>query len=215
MNKDPITHRILVIDDHEVVRSGVRSALSSLHLDVVGEAKSCAEAFAQIAHKNPDAIVVDLNLPDGSGLEIVRWARNNSKTVGIVVLTLNESDEYLLASAKSGASAFILKTAPISELVQAVLHSIESPLHFTSKGIVAAIERVKDRFNLTPRELEVLALLESSDNNSQLSKRLYISEATLKTHLASIYRKLEVKGRVGALMRARSSGLLSVPEQTL
>jgi DNA-binding NarL/FixJ family response regulator len=201
-------NRILIIDDHEVVRNGIKSALELASFDVVGEANSCAQSFAQIAHKNPDGIVVDLNLPDGSGLEIVRWARSNSSDIGIVVLTLNESDQYLLASAKAGASAFILKTAPISELVQAVAHSLKAPGLFMARTTLNAMENESKKYGLTPRELEVLALLDSGESNADLASRLYVSSATLKTHLASIYRKLEVKNRVTAIKKARGSGLL-------
>jgi two-component system response regulator DevR len=202
------THRVLVIDDHEVVRQGIIQALRHSHLEVVGEASTCSEAYAQIAHKVPDAIIVDLNLPDGSGLEIVKWARKNSQTMAIVVLTLNESDDFLLAAAQSGASAYILKSAPLGFLIRAVESALLDPQYFLSSDFVKAIERKRITFSMTARELEVLAILDSEKNNLDLSLQLFISEATLKTHLASIYRKLEVKNRVGAVKRARLAGLL-------
>jgi two-component system response regulator DevR len=201
-------NRVVVIDDHPVVRSGIKSALIIDGFDVVAEASTLSEAYAQIAHKNPDAIVVDINLPDGSGLEIVQWARGQSPTVAIVVLTLNESEEFLLASAKSGASAYILKSAPLTDLVIALNRAIAAPLHFAAQAIVAAMEQRADKFHLTSRELQVLAILDSDEGNAALSAGLFITEATFKTHLASIYRKLDVKNRVGALKRAKSAGLL-------
>ena len=210
MNQAPVRvlNRVIIIDDHPVVRSGIKSALIIDGFDVVAEASTLSEAYAQIAHKSPDAIVVDINLPDGSGLEIVQWARRQSPTIAIVVLTLNESEEFLLASAKSGASAYILKSAPLGDLVIALNRAIASPLHFAAQAIVAAMEQRADKFHLTSRELQVLAILDSDDGNAGLSARLFITEATLKTHLASIYRKLDVKNRVGALKRAKSAGLL-------
>ena len=99
---------VLVIDDHQVVRDGLRLSLEKNGYALIGEAASRNEAIAQIAHKNPDVIVVDLNLPDGSGLEVVSWARKVSDSIGIVVLTLNDEEEYLLASLQAGASAFVL-----------------------------------------------------------------------------------------------------------
>ena len=200
--------RILIVDDHEVVRRGIAQGLRNAQLDVVGEASSCSEAYAQIAHKVPDAIVIDLNLPDGSGLEIVKWARKNSQTMAIVILTLNEEDDFILAAAQSGASAYILKSAPLSSLIRAVETSLLDPQYFLSSGFLEVIERKRSKFTMTTRELEVLAILDSEKSNADLSSQLFISEATFKSHLSSIYRKLDVKNRVGAVKRAKLAGLL-------
>ena len=206
--EDVKVRRVLIVDDHEVVRRGIAHGLRNSQLEVIGEASSCAEAYAQIAHKVPDAIIVDLNLPDGSGLEIVRWARKNSKTMAIVILTLNDGDDFILAAAQSGANAFILKSAPLDVLIRAVKSSLQDPHYFLSSGFVDLIERKRSKFSMTPRELEVLAILDSEKSNADLSSQLFISEATFKTHRASIYRKLDVKNRVGAVKRAKLSGLL-------
>ena len=127
--------KVLIVDDHAVVREGIKSALERKNLQCIAEAHTKAEAIAQIARTNPDAIVVDLNLPDGNGLEIVSWVRKISATIGIVVLTMHDSDQYLLASMQAGASAHILKSAPLSQLVAAVEHSIVAPLSFISNAI--------------------------------------------------------------------------------
>ena len=199
---------VLLIDDHQVVRQGLKSALAESGYTVVGEAASKSEAFAQLAHTKPDVIVVDLNLPDGSGLEIISWARGISSTIGIVVLTLHDDDDHLLACLQGGASAYIVKSAPLHEVIAAVSHAFSAPLSFSAKGLGAAIARKKDGFKLTARELQVLAFLPSGKTSQQMAHELFVSEATIKTHLASIYRKLSSTNRTQALSVAIKNNLI-------
>jgi DNA-binding NarL/FixJ family response regulator len=199
--------RILLIDDHAVVRQGIRSALDTRNTFQIFEAASKAEALAQIAKVNPDAIIVDINLPDGNGLEIVSWARSISSTLAIVVLSFNESNEYVLGAMKSGASAFLNKSAPISELIAALEFALQSPEKFSAKDLSKRIDTKERSFGLSQRELQVLAQLYRGDPMKVLAASLFISETTLKTHLSSVYRKLEVKNRVQAIEKARLAGL--------
>lgn len=199
---------VLLIDDHALIREGLKKAILVAGMQCVGEAASRSEARAQIAHKNPDVIVVDLNLPDGSGFDLIAWARSISKSIGIVVLTLNEEETFLLAALTAGASAYIVKSAPISDVIAAIKHSYASPLSFSAKGLSDAIKHKKDQSGLTARELDVLALLPSGGRNRALAAELFITEATLKTHLSSIYRKLAVTNRVQAVAVSRKRGLL-------
>lgn len=199
---------VLIIDDHQIVRDGLRAALQNDGFNVIGEAASKNEAFAQIAHKDPHVIIVDLNLPDGSGLELIGWARRISPTIGIVVLTLNDDDVHLIACLDAGASAYVLKSDPVSEVLAAVSHSFSSPLSFSGKGLSAALARKEDGFGLTPRELEVLALLPKGKLSAQIAAELFISEATVKTHLSSIYRKLSVANRSQAVASGIKHGLV-------
>ena len=199
--------RILIIDDHEVVRSGIKGALELRKTVEVFEAASKLEAQAQIAKLNPDAIIVDINLPDGNGLEIVSWARSISSLVAIVVLTFNESDEFVLAAMQAGASAYVNKSAPITDLVAALDHALVAPTAFSAKEIAGAIARKRDRFGLSQRELQILSVLHKGQPMKSLADSLFITEATLKTHLSTIYRKLQVKNRVQAIDKARSTGL--------
>ncbi len=200
---------VLLIDDHQVVRQGLKSALSQSGYLVIGEAASKAEALAQIAHKKPDVIVVDLSLPDGSGLEVVNWARSISQTIGIVVLTLHDDDDHLLACLQAGASAFIVKSAPLHEVIAAVSHAFAAPLSFSATGLGAAIARKKDGFKLTAREMQVLSYLSSGKTSQKIAQELFVSEATVKTHLASVYRKLAVTNRTQALGVALKHGLIN------
>ena len=198
----------LIIDDHAVVRSGVISALQTIPGIEIYEAASQSEGRAQIARLNPDILIVDINLPDGSGLELVHWVRNISKETAIVVLTFNTEDEFLLTAMKSGASAYVNKAAPLTELVSAIRRALESPSSFSASEIAKAIERRSERYGLSVRELQVLAYLDSDLNTSEIAKALFITESTLKTHLTHIYRKMQVKNRYQAINAAKKASLL-------
>ena len=200
---------VLVIDDHKSVRAGVKIALSRAGHVCVGEASTVSEARAQIAHTNPQVIVVDLSLPDGNGLEIVRWARSISNRIGIVVLTLNPAEDFLLTVMKSGASAFVEKSAPLAELISAVEHSHIAPLSFSAQGISKAMKKDHAANALTLREMQVLEKLSDGLSANNIGLELFITQATVKTHLASIYRKLDSKNRIQAIIAAKKVGLLS------
>lgn len=190
---------IVIIDDHQVVREGLKSALTQHGFSIVGQAASKNEAFAQIAHTNPKVILVDLNLPDGSGLDVISWARGISSTLGIVVLTMSDEDKSLLASLQSGANAFISKSAPISHVIAAISQAYLAPQSFTGSGLSDAIKRKRDGYQITARELTVLEFLPKGLTSAAIAKNLFLSEATVKTHLASIYRKLSVTNRAQAV----------------
>ncbi len=201
--------RVLVIDDHAIVREGLRRLISKDdELRIVGEAASKNEAIAQISHHNPDVIVVDLHLPDGSGLEVIAWARSLSQSLGIVVLTMSNMPEHVLASMQSGASAHVDKTAPINEVLQAIKLSADKPLTFTARKLTEAIAAKNRGLGLTPREIEILEKLPSGDTIAQLAKQSFVTESTIKTHLSAIYKKLGAENRVQAINNARKYGLL-------
>jgi DNA-binding NarL/FixJ family response regulator len=200
--------KILIIDDHSVVREGIRSALENTERFHVFQAASKSEAIAQITKIAPDGIIVDINLPDGNGLEIVSWVRSISNTIAIVVLTLNELADFLLASMKAGASSYLHKSAPLSELLSALDFALTSPTSFASKEISATISRKSEKFSLSPRELQIVTQLHRGEPLKILAGSLFITEATLKTHLASIYRKLEVSNRLQAIEKVRIAGII-------
>lgn len=203
----PELSRILVIDDHPSVRYGVKHALESAGMVCCGEAASRAEAFAQIAHKSPDGVILDLNLPDGSGLDIVQWIRKHSQNVAIVILTFSDEESQLIAAMRSGASAFVKKSAPINELIATIRSALAQPKNFNAPGIATALENSESAKLLTPRELAVLSALSLPGTNRELANSLHISEATFKTHLAAIYRKLGVTNRLAALNKAKRLSL--------
>ena len=202
-----LSANILLIDDHPAVRSGIKRALEVSGLNCCGEAANRAEAFAQIAHKSPDAVILDLNLPDGSGLDVVQWIRKHSQEMAIVILTMSEDESQLIAAMRAGASSFVKKSAPVSEVISALKSSLDLPKNFNAPGLAAALKNSQVAELLTQREMTVLQALNQPGTNKELAKGLFISEATFKTHLAAIYRKLEVKSRFGAVAKARSLNL--------
>jgi DNA-binding NarL/FixJ family response regulator len=196
--------KVLIVDDHAVVRHGLKSAIESLDYEVVAEASSINEAQAFMAQTNPDAIIVDVNLPDGSGFDLVAWARKVSPTMAIVVLTLNDGQDYVRAAKSAGANAYIVKSAPLMDVIAALRFAASSPHSFSSKLIcTTGVDS-----GLSAREIDVLHSINLGLNNIAIAKNLFISVSTVKTHVSSILRKLDADNRVQALSIARERGLL-------
>ena len=201
--------KLLIVDDHKIVREGIANIAKLESIEVVGEAGSKEEAIALLAATTPDVVTVDLSLPDGSGLEIVKFARRNSQKIGIVVISILDDDSNLIASMNAGASGFVSKTAGLEEILSAIYSAHRSPLSFTSKGLIRAVNSRVFKGTLTTRELEIIAKLPTGLNGEELAKELFITESTLKTHLGSIYRKLQVRNRSGAVSEAKRRGLIA------
>ena len=199
---------MLVIDDHPLVRDGVKKSLTASGFNCVGEAASLKEAIAMIALHNPDVITVDLNLPDGNGLEIISWARKNSPTIAIIVLSLEDDLDLVSAASQSGAQAFISKSESAEHLVSAIKSVLAQPAIFISRQTVALLGREKVRDLLSPRERMVLTHLDGELSLAEIAGEMFISLATVKSHCATIYRKLETRSRRSAVARAKTIGLL-------
>lgn len=196
--------KVLIVDDHPVVRHGLKSAIETHGYEVVAVAGTINEAKAFTAQTSPDVIIVDLNLPDGSGFDVVLWARKISPKITIIVLTLNDGEDFVRAAKSAGANAFIVKNAPISDLLAAIDFSVSSPTSFSSKHIlVTGVDS-----GLTAREIDVLHSIDHGFSNVVIATNLFISVSTVKTHVSSILRKLEAENRVQALSIARERGLL-------
>jgi len=196
--------KVLIVDDHAVVRHGLKTALESHGFQVVAEAASINQARAFIAQTNPDALIVDINLPDGSGFDLVSWSRKISPTIAIVVLTLNDGKDYVRAAKIAGANAFIVKNAPLTDVIAALEFALSSPHSFSSKHIYpSGIDS-----GLSSREIDVLQSINLGLSNTAIAINLYISVSTVKTHVSSILRKLNADNRVQALSIARDRGLL-------
>ncbi len=198
-----MSRQVLIVDDHPIIRAGIEQALLKANFTICAVAASKNEAIAQIARTNPNLILLDLNLPDGSGFEVANWARGISDEIGIVILTLNDSPELLLAALAARVSGFVLKSAPISEVIATLERALITPLSFTASGLQKALKAKQRLPILSTRELEVLAILATGKSTKEIARELYLSEPTIKTHLASIYRKLEVNNRLSAVTVAR------------
>jgi DNA-binding NarL/FixJ family response regulator len=196
--------KVLIVDDHSVVRHGLQSAIESHGHQVVAVASSIKQAQAFMAQTNPDAITVDINLPDGSGFDLVSWARKVSPTIAIVVLTFNDGADYVRAAKSAGANAFIVKSAPLSDLLAALDFALYSPTSFSSNR---ANTREIDS-GLSAREIDVLQSINLGLSNEAIARNLFISVSTVKTHVSSILQKLSASNRVQAITIAREKGLL-------
>ena len=204
-----MNRRVLIVDDHPIVRAGLEQALIDSNFVICAVAASKNEAITQIARTNPDLILLDLNLPDGSGFEVANWARQISSQIGIVILTLNDAPELLLAALAARVSGFVLKSAPISEVIATLERALVTPLSFTATGLHKALKARERLPMLSSRELEVLNILATGKSTKEIARQLYLSEPTIKTHLSSIYRKLEVNNRISAVAVARDNSWLS------
>lgn len=196
--------KVLIVDDHAVVRHGLKTAIQAHGYEVAAVAGSINEAQAFMAQTNPDAIIIDINLPDGSGFELVTWARKLSPIIAIIVLTLNDGADYVRAAKNAGANAFIVKSAPLSDLLAALDFALSSPTSFSSKPIF----KIGIDSGLTAREINILQSINLGLSNNAISTQLFISVSTVKTHISSIFRKLEADNRVQAVSIARERGLL-------
>ena len=206
------TIRVLLIDDHELIRNGLGAVLDmEPDLEVVATAGSVTEGIQRYHEILPDVVVTDLQMQDGTGLDVVRTVRKESDEVGLIVLTMHSGDEQIFAAMQAGASGFVGKDAPDTEVVKAARHAAVSPRAFICAGLVGAMMRRRsgEMTSLTEREHDVLLLLAEGLNAASIGSKLYLSESTTKSHIARIYQKLGAANRAQALVTAMRIGLLS------
>ncbi|SFE54072.1 two component transcriptional regulator, LuxR family [Actinacidiphila alni] len=209
-----MTIRLLIVDDHPVVRDGLRGVFDGdPDFEVVGEAADGVEAVERAAALPVDVVLMDLRMPRMGGVEAIRALRDRAPDVRVLVLTTYDSDADVLPAVEAGATGYLLKDAPRDELVRGVraAHRGQAVLaptvaqkllgHVRGPAVPAAEAP-------TERELEVLRLVAAGSTNKEAAKQLFISEATVKTHLLHLYAKLGVRDRASAVAAAYKSGLL-------
>ncbi|GCD88938.1 response regulator transcription factor [Nocardioides sp. LS1] len=202
---------ILLVDDHDLIRQGLAHACErDARMTVVGQAADVASALAAWRTLRPDVVVTDLQLPDGTGLDLIRAIREESADTGLVMLTMHTGDAQILAALEAGASAFLGKESRGAEVVSAVAHAAKAPRSFLCSGLAGAVMRraTVAAGRLTPREQQVLSLLAEGLGSAEIGARLYLGESTVKTHIGRIYHKLGVTNRAQALVAAMRLGLL-------
>lgn len=213
--------RVVLADDHAVVRAGIRQFLEhAADIEVVAEADDGEMARQLIARHKPDVAVLDIQMPKASGIEVTRWVRASYREVGVLVLTAYDDDPYVMAVLQAGANGYVLKTAAPMEIVQAVrdVHEGKSALdpaiaHRLMARIAGRSESAPAYEALTERELEVLTLAGKGYTNKAIGVQLGISDRTVQGHLAKIYQKLQASSRTEAVMKAVSSGLIPADVQ--
>ncbi len=213
--------RVLIVDDQAMVRAGFSSLLESEpDIEVVGLAANGQEAVEQVKALDPDVTLMDIRMPVLDGLAATRTLVESQARTRVLMLTTFDLDEYVFESLRAGASGFLLKDAPaeqLSEFIRVVARgdSLLAP-EVTRRVIDAFVARApvpsnvsKDRLaRLTPRELEVLGLLARGLSNVEISHKLFISEATTKTHVSNVLAKLHITDRVQAVIAAYECGLV-------
>ncbi|GBD10646.1 Transcriptional regulatory protein DevR (DosR) [bacterium HR23] len=200
--------RILVVDDHEVVRQGLRSLLERQEgFEVVGEAGSVAEAVEAALHLNPDVVVMDVRLPDGSGVEACREIRAANPSTKVLMLTSYPDEEAVIDSIMAGASGYVLKQVRARELVDAIRRVGQGESLLDPTVTQKVLERIRAMGEqkaeaqgpaLTPQEEKILALIAEGKTNREIAGELFLSEKTVKNYVSSILDKLGVARRAEA-----------------
>jgi DNA-binding NarL/FixJ family response regulator len=203
--------RLLVVDDHPVVRGGIVGMVASApDVEVVGEAADGAEAVALARVLNPDVVLMDLRMGGMDGVSAIREFARLGIPSHVVVLTTYDADADVLPAIEAGATGYLLKDAPRDDLLRAIRAAASGEAVLAPSVAKRLVGRVRTpEINLlSPRELQVLALVADGTTNRAAGERLHLSEATVKTHLISIYAKLGVNDRAAAVAEGFRRGLL-------
>jgi DNA-binding NarL/FixJ family response regulator len=208
--------RVLIVDDHAVVRSGLRALLGTVAgLEVVGEAGGGSEAVEQAIALVPDVVLMDLQMPDGNGIDATRAIAAACPSVAVLVLTMYEEDDMVFSSLRAGARGYLLKGADQDEVVRAI-HAVAAGQVILGSG---AAERVLASFaapvaqrqpfpQLTDRELDVLRLIADGHRNDAIARALNLATKTVANHVSNILAKLQFADRAAAIVAARRAGLV-------
>jgi two-component system, NarL family, response regulator LiaR len=215
--------RILLTDDHVVVRRGTQALLSTEpEIQVVGEAKNGEEAVAKAEQLRPDVVLMDLEMPVMDGIEAIRRITASQKDARILVLTSFATDDKVFPAIKAGALGYLLKDSSPDELVRAIrqVYRGESSLHPTiARKLLQEMSRPSQKpptdDPLTEREVEVLKLVAQGNSNQDIADELIISEATVRTHVSNILSKLHLASRTQAALYALKEGLASLDDANI
>lgn len=209
--------RVLIADDHTLVRESIVSVLESAGVcQVVGQAANGLEALSLAEELRPDVAIIDLSMPLLGGLEVVRRLRGQCPDTRVMVLTMHDDQEYLLHAVRAGATGFLLKDSPASEMVAAVRNVGEGRGHFSPQAsrLLAEQLRQPDRAlddpygSLTPREREVFHLLVEGLSTKEIARQLGISTKTAENHRARVLAKLEARNTADVIRYAARRGLM-------
>jgi DNA-binding NarL/FixJ family response regulator len=215
-----MTVRVVIADDQALVRGGFRMILEAREdLEVVGEASDGAEAVALVESLKPDVVLMDVRMPDVDGIEATRRIVASDNPARVVILTTHDVDEYVFAALRAGASGFMLKDVRPADLAEGV-RVVASGDALLAPSVT---RRLLDRFagaipegaarpaaldELTEREVEILRFVALALSNAEIAKRLHLTEATVKTHVSSVLRKLGLRDRVQAVVFAYDARLV-------
>ena len=217
MVSEPI--RVVIADDHELVRAALRMVLEvEDDIELVGEARDGAEAVGLVRELNPDVVLMDIRMPNVDGLEATRRILRDASTTRVVILTTFDLDEYVYRALQAGASGFVLKDIPPEQLVASVRSAAAGEAMLSpsvTKRLIESFVRTPppgppppEIGELTPRELEMLKLVARGLSNAEIAAEAFVSEPTVKTHVARILMKLGLRDRVQVAVYAHEHGLV-------
>jgi two-component system nitrate/nitrite response regulator NarL len=211
--------RVLVVDDHRLFRQGLIGLMQTRRdlIEVVGEAASGREAISQAERLRPDVVLMDIQMPDGDGLEATTQLRQAMPGTAVVILTASDSDEHVYEAVRLGAAGYLLKSLDADELFE-LLAGVARGEPAVTRAMAARMLRSVAQHNahgrpsapaLTERELDVLRLVAKGASNAQVAEQLYITTNTVKAHLKNILEKLQLHNRTQAAAYAAQNGLLA------
>jgi NarL family two-component system response regulator LiaR len=211
--------RVLLVDDHDLFRTGLRNLLEQQGVDIVGEAASGSEALQLVREGAPDVVIMDLNMPGMGGVEATRHMSRDAPLTRVIVLTISEEEQDVMDAILAGACGYLLKDASIQDLMQGIQaasvgESLISP-HIAGKVLqhvratTAAPEAAATiRAELSDREIQVLKLIANGKDNALIARELHISPKTVKNHISNILMKLQIENRIQAAVYAVRSGIV-------
>jgi two-component system, NarL family, response regulator DevR len=204
-----MTIRVLIVDDHPVVLEGLGNALRSQQgIEVVAIAQTIEEATAAIARQQIDVGLVDVRLPDGLGLDLIAATRADGSAPAWIVLSTYEFDEYVAAALEQGASGYLLKTAPLAEIVDAIRQVAAGGSAYEARHLSTIM---KGRVHLSPRERQVIAGVVASRSNDEIAGDLGVSRKTVEAYLTRLFDRLAVASRVELALKAEREAWLAIP----
>jgi two-component system, NarL family, response regulator LiaR len=208
--------RVLLAEDHKIVRQGTRMYLESKGVEIVGEATTGAEAVKLARELRPDVVIMDIHMPELTGIEATRRIRHENEDVRVLVLTAYDDPAYVHALLEAGADGFILKTAEFQELFRALQDVAVGRTAFDSEVMAKAVQHSEKSTllieGITDREIEILSYAARGLTNKQIASELFISDRTVQGHLQNIYQKLHVATRTEAVTAALSHGLITLTD---
>ncbi len=208
----------MLVDDHAVLRDGLKTILEIEHdIEVIGEAVSGDDALNKVPLLEPDLILMDINMPNRSGVEVTGILKKKYPTIKILILTMHNHDEFFMAAIREGADGYLLKDAPSEQVIEAIrtVARGESVIHPSMTRKLLSLHQQKpeptNETSLTEREKEVLICLVEGLSNKEIADRLFISDKTVKIHVSKIFKKLDVKSRSQVVIYAVQNQLVPLP----
>jgi DNA-binding NarL/FixJ family response regulator len=211
--------RVLVVDDHDLFRTGLRNLLEEQGVNVVGEAENGESAIRLTSDLAPDVVIMDLNMPGVGGVETTRRLSSLAPLSRVVVLTISADDDDVMNAVMAGACGYLLKDSSIQELIAGIRAASEGESLISPQIAAKVLQRLraqsKDvdaaetiRAELSDRELQVLKLVANGKDNAQIARELFISPKTVKNHISNILMKLQIENRIQAAVYAVRSGIV-------